>query len=74
MASAIKKILLKKNAVTNGLELKKILQGLTVTDVTHSPVASLCFYSYSSYFFSFFFPDVSTFFPISAMTYNVIYL
>jgi hypothetical protein len=102
MAYAMK-IHLKKNAAANGLELKKRLQGLTATDVTHSrkskaailifhiwphkycenassqitkhslliksrnktgistpsdlhsPVALLCFYSNSSYFFSFFF-------------------
>lgn len=101
MAIAMK-IHLKKNAAANGLELKKRLQGLTATDVTHSrkskeailifyiwphkncenspsqitkhrlliksrnktgisapsdlhsPVASLCFYSYIQ-FFSFFF-------------------
>ena len=35
MAYAMK-IHLKKNAAANGLELKKRLQGLTATDVTHS--------------------------------------
>ena len=35
MAIAMK-ILLKKNAAANGLELEKRLQGLTATDVTHS--------------------------------------
>ena len=35
MAIAMK-INLKKNAAANGLELKERLQGLTVTDVTHS--------------------------------------
>ena len=35
MAYAMK-ILLKKNAAANGLELKERLQGLTATDVTHS--------------------------------------
>ena len=115
MANAMK-IHLKKNAASNGLELKERLQGLTATDVTHSrkskaaihifhicphkyrenspssiirhslliksrnktgisapsdlhsPVASPCFYFYSSYFFSSFFSAVSTFFPISDMT------
>ena len=36
MANAMK-IHLKKNAAANGLELKERLQGLTATDVTHSP-------------------------------------
>ena len=101
MADAMK-IHLKKNAAANGLELRKRLQGLTATDVTHSreskaailifhiwphkysenppsqitkhrlliksrnktgisapsdlhsPVASLCFYSYIQFFFIFF--------------------
>ena len=117
MAYAMK-IHLKKNAAANGLELKKRLQGLTATDVTHSrkskaailifhiwphkycenassqitkhslliksrnktgistpselhiPVALPCFYFYSSYFFSSFFPAVSTFFPILRMTFD----
>lgn len=46
MAYAMK-IHLKKNAATNGLELKKRLQGLTATDVTHSresKAAILIFY------------------------------
>ena len=42
--------------------------GISVPSDLHSPVASPCFYPYSSYHFSFFFPAVSTFFPISAMT------
>ena len=46
MAIAMK-IHLKKNAAANGLELKKRLQGLTATDVTHnrkSKAAILIFY------------------------------
>ena len=46
MAYAMK-ILLKKNAAANGLELKERLQGLTATDVTHSrksKAAILIFY------------------------------
>ena len=42
--------------------------GISAPSDLHSQVASLCFYSYSSYLFSFLFPAVSTFFPISAMT------
>ena len=42
--------------------------GISTPSDLHSPVASPCFYPYSSYHFSFFFPAVSTFFPISAMT------
>ena len=41
------KILLKKNAAANGLELKERLQGLTATDATHSresKAAILIFY------------------------------
>ena len=46
MAYAMK-IHLKKNAAANGLALKKRLQGLTATDVTHSresKAAILIFY------------------------------
>lgn len=42
--------------------------GISAPSDLHSPVASLCFYTYPSYLFSFFFPAVSTFFPISGMT------
>ena len=42
--------------------------GISAPSDLHSQVASLCFYSYPSYLFSFFFPAVSTFFPISGMT------
>ena len=110
------KIHLKKNAAANGLALKKRLQGLTATDVTHSrkpkeailifhiwphkycknppsqitkhslpiksrnktgisapsdlhsPVALLCFYSNSSYFFSFFF---YCFYILSYSSYDI---
>ena len=79
MAYAMK-IHLKKNAAANGLELKERLQehrlliksrnktGISTPSDLHSLVASLCFYSNSSYFFSSFFSAVSTFFPISDMT------
>ena len=115
MAIAMK-IHLKKNAAANGLALKKRLQGLTATDVTHSreskaailifhiwphkycenppssitkhrlliksrnktgisapsdlhsPVALLCFYSNSSYFFSFFF---YCFYILSYSSYDI---
>lgn len=42
--------------------------GISTPSDLHSLVASLCFYSNSSYFFSSFFSAVSTFFPISDMT------
>ena len=42
--------------------------GISTPSDLHSLVASLCFYSTSSYFFSSFFSAVSTFFPISDMT------
>ena len=44
--------------------------GISAPSDLHSPVASPCFYFYSSYFFSSFFPAVSTFFPILRMTFD----
>ncbi|RHC79100.1 hypothetical protein DW828_18995 [Parabacteroides merdae] len=44
--------------------------GISAPSDLHSPVASLCFYLYSSYFFSFFFSAVYTFFPILRMTFD----
>ena len=44
--------------------------GISAPSDLHSQVASLCFYSYYSYSFSFFFPVISTSFPIYGMTFD----